>query len=361
MTNSWSSFSQNMSEFYRMPAKKLTEGTRMQLNKYTEALVRPYSEVLSMPAKKLTEGTRMQLNKYTEALVRPYSEVLLKAKVNGQFPEKLILSIPPFLGLRAAFDSFLSQTQVFDFEPFGKAIIENNCGEVVKNLQEALHRLLKEFDGSNITQLPSNLQGCTDKIKTSDFREFVEQEGIPLYAIPQERDIVLKLLQAKDRQGRRQILGEFCQSLVVDCTAILEQARNTVINDLRDSIEDGIAAIRAGHYYAAQALFTVILDTLISYFYPDRENRIKIIGHQRSASVPDEIRAMEIRDALVWLPIWHAHEQFWVDRGDPIPNDHYSRHASVHAVSADQYNKENCIQVMMLVASLIAYAEQIDS
>jgi len=341
----------------------------MQTNKYMGALGKPYSEVssnkiigqLSMPAEKLTERIRMQTNKYVEALGKPYSEVWLKAEANGQFPENLVLSTPPFLGSRAIFDSFLSQTQVFDFEPLRKAIIENVCGVAVKNLQEALHQLLEEFDDSNITQLPSNLQGCTDKIKTSDFREFVEQEGIPLYAIPRDRDAVLKLLEAKDRQGRRQILGEFCQSLVVDCAVILKQARNTVINDLRGFIEDGIATMHAGHYYAAQALFTVILDTLISYFYPDQENRRKIIGHQRSASVPDEIKAMEIRDALVWLPIWHAHEQFWASRGDSIPNDRYSRHASVHAVSVDQYNKENCIQVMMLVASLIAYAEQIDS
>lgn len=339
----------------------------MQTNKHMGALGKPYSELLpneiigrlSMPAEKLTEVTRMQNNKNMEVLFGPYGE-LLSTKVNGQFLEKLILSTPPFLSSRAVFDSFLSQTQVFDLEPLRKAII-GNCGEAVKNLQKVLHQLLEDFDDSNIAQLPSNLQECTDKIKTSDFREFAEQEGIPLYAIPQERDIVLKLLEAKDRQGRRQILREFCQSLVEDCAAILKQARNTVINDLRDSIEDGIATIRAGHYYAAQALFTVILDTLISYFYPDQENRKKIIGHQRSASVPDEIKAMEIQDALVWLPIWHVHEQFWVSRGDSIPNDHYSRHASVHAVSVDQYNKENCIQVMMLVASLIAYAEQIDS
>lgn len=339
----------------------------MQINKYVEALGKSYSELLSnkiigrlsMPAEKLAEVTRMQNNKNMEVLFGPYGE-LLSTKVNGQFPEKLILSTPPFLGSRAIHDSFLSQTQVFDLEPLRKAII-GNCGEAVKNLQEVLHQLLEDFDDSNIAQLPSNLQECTDKIKTSDFREFAEQEGIPLYAIPQERDIVLKLLEAKDRQERRQILREFCQSLVEDCAAILKQARNTVINDLRDFIEDGIAAIRAGHYYAAQALFTVILDTLISHFYQDRETRRKIIGHQRSASVPDEIKAMEIRDALVWLPIWHAHEQFWASRGDSIPNDRYSRHASVHAVSVDQYNKENCIQVMMLVASLIAYAEQIDS
>ena len=250
--------------------------------------------------------------------------------------------------------------QLNKLQPLRKAII-GNLGEAVKNLQEALHQLPEEFDGSNIAQLPSNLQECTDEIKIRDIREFIEQEGIPLYAIPRDRDAVLKLLEAKDRQGRRQILGEFCQSLVVDCAVILKQARNTVINDLRGFIEDGIATMHAGHYYAAQALFTVILDTLISYFYPDQENRRKIIGHQRSASVPDEIKAMEIRDALVWLPIWHAHEQFWASRGDSIPNDRYSRHASVHAVSVDQYNKENCIQVMMLVASLIAYAEQIDS
>ena len=120
MTNSWSSFSQNMSEFYRMPAKELADS--------------------------IFEVTRAQMpdrNKYTEVFGKPYSEVLLKAKDNGQFPEKLILSTPPFLGSRAIHDSFLSQTQVFDFEPLRKAII-GNLGEAVKNLQEALHQLPEE-------------------------------------------------------------------------------------------------------------------------------------------------------------------------------------------------------------------------
>ena len=92
MTNSWSSFSQNMSEFYRMPAKELADSifevTRVQM--YTEVLGRPYSELLSnktisqllMPAKELADSifevTRVQMfdiNKYTEVLGKPYSEV----------------------------------------------------------------------------------------------------------------------------------------------------------------------------------------------------------------------------------------------------------------------------------------------
>lgn len=304
------------------------------------------------------------LNDHVRALVQDSSDFINKyrirhPKVSGSYSiPKPSIPTPLFRSFGIPGFSWpmfvLPRLPIPDLNP---GISEN----FTENLKKTLHQFPEEFGDSNDFQLLANLQECTDEIKIRDIREFIEQEGIPLYAIPRDRDIVLKLLEAKDRQGRRQILGEFCQSLVADCAAILEQARNTIINDLRGFIEDGIVTIHAGHYYAAQALFTVILDTLISYFYPDQENRRKIIGHQRSASVPDEIKAMEIRDALVWLPIWHAHEQFWASRGDSVPNDRYSRHASVHAVSVDQYNKENCIQVMMLVASLIAYAEQIDS
>jgi len=37
----------------------------------------------------------------------------------------------------------------------------------------------------------------------------------------------------------------------------------------------------------------------------------------------------------------------------------FSRHASVHGASKTQYSKRNCVQVLMLVTSLIGYADQL--
>lgn len=101
-----------------------------------------------------------------------------------------------------------------------------------------------------------------------------------------------------------------------------------------------------------------MLDTLILEFYPDREQRRKITNRKPNDGVPEIIAEMGLREAYVWLPIWNAHEQFWKDRGDVVPHT-FSRHASVHGASKRQYSKRNCVQVLMLVTSLIGYADQL--
>lgn len=98
--------------------------------------------------------------------------------------------------------------------------------------------------------------------------------------------------------------------------------------------------------------------TLISRFYPNKEARRSITNRKKGANVPDTIDEMGVREAFVWLPIWNAHEEFWKHKGDQVPH-YYSRHASVHSVSSRQFSKRNCVQVLMLVTSLIGYAGQI--
>lgn len=62
-------------------------------------------------------------------------------------------------------------------------------------------------------------------------------------------------------------------------------------------------------------MFTVTLDTLIYRFYPYQAVRRLITNRKKGADVPDVIDEMGVHEAMVWLPIWNAHEQFWKDRG----------------------------------------------
>lgn len=214
------------------------------------------------------------------------------------------------------------------------------------------------FRGLNRALLPPNLKGHADEIRASQVHEFVEQEGIPLYLVPRGR--TARLLRAKDRAGRRRVLGDCYESLMEDCAAVLERADHVAISDELSFALDGLGAMRAGHARSAQAMFTVTLDTLIYRFYPDRKARGVITNRKRGADVPEAIDEMGVREAFVWLPIWNAHEQFWKHKGDEVPR-YYSRHASVHGVSSRQFSKRNCVQVLMLVTSLIGYADQITS
>ncbi|WP_343826398.1 hypothetical protein [Falsarthrobacter nasiphocae] len=214
---------------------------------------------------------------------------------------------------------------------------------------EALH-------GLNRALLPPNLKGHADEIWANEVQDFVEQEGIPLYLVPRGRT-ALRLLRAKDRAGRRRVLGDCYESLMEDCSAVLERVGHETIKDELSFALDGLGAMRAGHFRSAQAMFTVTLDTLIYRFYPDMKARKAITNRKKGADVPETIDEMGIRDALVWLPIWNAHEAFWKDKGDKVPY-YYSRHASVHGVSSRQFNRRNCIQALMLVTSLLGYVDQ---
>ncbi|MCW4459753.1 hypothetical protein [Microbacterium sp. MPKO10] len=210
--------------------------------------------------------------------------------------------------------------------------------------------------GINRSFLPPNLKEYADDIRATEVHSFLEQEGIPLYLVPRGRTAV-RLLQAKDRPTRRQILSNCYGSLIQDCADVLEDARESVIGSAVEFALDGLGAMRAGHTRSAQAMFTATLDTLIYEFYPDRRDRGLITNRKKGADVPNAIDEMGVSEALVWLPIWNAHEEFWKDKGDQVPH-YYSRHASVHSVTPRQYSKRNCIQVLMLLTSLIGYAER---
>lgn len=214
------------------------------------------------------------------------------------------------------------------------------------------------FDGLNRRLLPPNLRSASDKITMMEVHDFVESEGIPLYLVPRA-DIGVRLVRASTRAARRQVLSDRFDAIVQDCTTVIDGCDDPLVATAVHFVRDGLGAVGGGHFASAQAIFTLVLDTLIMEFYPDREQRRKITNRKPgSKEVPEIIEGMGLREAYVWLPIWNAHEQFWKDKGDAVPYT-FSRHASVHGASKRQYSKRNCVQVLMLVTSLIGYADQL--
>ncbi len=237
--------------------------------------------------------------------------------------------------------------------------IEEQLANALEGFRKSLAPLFdpEALHGINRAMLPPNLQEHADKVQAMDVHAFLEEEGIPLYLVPSGR-IALRLLRARDRAERRQVLGDCYESLIADCADVLDNAGHEAVRDEVRFVLDGLGAMRVGYTRAAQALFTVTLDTLIYRFHSEPTTRKNITNRKKGAEVPGTIEEMAVREAFVWLPVWNAHEQFWRSNGDGVPH-YYSRHASVHGVSARQYNKGNCVQALMLVTSLIGYAEAI--
>ncbi|WP_342373496.1 hypothetical protein PCC79_08020 [Propioniciclava soli] len=213
------------------------------------------------------------------------------------------------------------------------------------------------FDGLN-RRLPPNLRSASDKITMMEVHDFVKSEGIPLYLVPRA-SIGARLVRASTRAARRQVLSDRFDAIVQDCTTVIDRCDDPMVATAVHFVRDGLGAVGGGHFASAQAIFTLVLDTMIMEFYPDQEQRRKITNRRPgSKEVPEIIEGMGLREAYVWLPIWNAHEQFWKDKGDAVPYT-FSRHASVHGASKRQYSKRNCVQVLMLVTSLIGYADRL--
>lgn len=204
--------------------------------------------------------------------------------------------------------------------------------------------------------LPPNLKSVADQVSASDVWKFLAHEGIPLYRVPRA-SIAMRFLHAPTHSARRRLLTTCSHQIIEDCGKVLDGCVSGEMRRFVEFTQDGLCAMNAGAHLSAQAAFTVTLDTLITALVPDHDQRRVLTKKTHGTAVPDAIDEMQFHSALVWLAVWNGHLEYWVKNGDEIPSD-YSRHASIHAVSRRQYSKRNCVQSLMLLTSLISWAEE---
>ena len=236
-------------------------------------------------------------------------------------------------------------------------------GEVIDGLLEPVNRIISpevlESFKERTKKFPENLIESGANITLKQVLEVVKGDGIPLYAVPR-MNTVLELVEADNGARRREILVKYQESIFEDCKTALNKVSSEYAQEMRFFILAGIDALENGHAEAAQALFTNTLDTVHQNFWgQDSKSRRAIANRSRDSVVPEVIVKMNFLDAFVFYPIWNSHMMFWVHKGDSLPVE-YSRHASVHGVSRRQYKLENCIQVLMLVTSLLIYVDNIE-
>jgi hypothetical protein len=198
---------------------------------------------------------------------------------------------------------------------------------------------------------PPNLEGIED-LRLAEIEQVILVEGIPLYGIPRKA-IAEALIRAESPEKRREILGRRWKAISADCRTHVNECTTAQTEALKRFSILALDALDAGHTEAAQALAANTLDTLLTTHMPIQRKKL-VPGKKVTTS--DHYRELAVREWLAFGPIWSAHQNYWPSNGDPVPRT-FNRHVTVHGVSTSQFSKRNAIQGLMLVCSILRYAD----
>ena len=235
------------------------------------------------------------------------------------------------------------------------AVVDPIIATLNESLAPLFDNLADNFAGIHRALLPPNLREVWEKVSPTQVRDFVREEGIPLYLLPRP-SIGVELLTAPTHTAHRAVLGRRFHLLLDDCEKVLDGCTDPTWSDQVFFLRDTVAAARAGHTPSAQALAASVLETLFTRWAPDKRDQRRLKSRAQSGNPPTEIVDENLALTYVMLPVWNAYTTYWAHRGDPIPRD-FARNASAHSVGRRQYNKRNCVQSIMLATGLLGYLQ----
>lgn len=188
----------------------------------------------------------------------------------------------------------------------------------------------------------------------TNLEELLLEEGLPLAWVPPQ-DILEKLFAAKTAGQRRQVISANRKRITESCIIELEDIKFT--DNMRQTWVDDFAleaayALREGRWRSSQALSANLLDSVLS-------NAIEESAHAEVKNNKKKIdwESYPVKPALVLGALYGIHARYFPSKGDPIPTK-FSRHASVHGVSIQQYKQVNAVIALMHVVGLLRLVEE---
>lgn len=176
--------------------------------------------------------------------------------------------------------------------------------------------------------------------------DIIEAEGLPLVWVPRS-SLVANLTDQEDPDARTTLLLERADDALGACDEQLCHVDDTGLAPVAEGVSRALDAWRAGHHEAAQALATTALDTTITRSY----GLASRAASREFDLALEEVPIGVVRQAMVLVAVHRALVTFH-PISDPIPTQ-YNRHATVHAVSPEQYSEANALVALLLATSLI--------
>lgn len=112
--------------------------------------------------------------------------------------------------------------------------------------------------------------------------------------------------------------------------------------------KEAVEAFAAGHGQAAQALATVVTETVIAAAVSRKYEDVK----KAVIFDPDEVPWHRLRLAAALGPIYRFYTSWWPSSGTPAPEE-LSRHVSVHNADVTHYSPGNSLVAVLLVTSVL--------
>jgi putative uncharacterized protein (fragment) len=225
-----------------------------------------------------------------------------------------------------------------------------------------VERIRKALDESEDEELqteyiragaPANLAEALLPRNLPRLLDFVINGVVGIYGVP-SAFVVRELLGVDDVSSQGEVLLLHAEQVVADCKTLLQLAVDQSKFAETPFIYKAIDAFEQGHEEAAQALVTLTLDSLIPKLISNKNELKRMIKKREDSQSPISTDIQNLAKMLAWLPVWNAHAEFWVHRGDPVPV-FYDRHATVHAVSFIQYTRANCLCALLLVTGILLF------
>lgn len=176
----------------------------------------------------------------------------------------------------------------------------------------------------------------------------MREEGLALAWVPSHATLE-RLLAAEGLDARKATLVAHEGRVLADLDRALDGVDRESVADLLGAAREAIELYRSGYYSGAQALATAGLTSAINNQLGRTLSQARRDFHVED---PEEEGMVEWRVSVVLGAIWKSLDEFWPERGDPVPGN-YNRHAATHRVGLPQYTQENALCAVMLLACTV--------
>ena len=298
---------------------------------------------------------------------------VLKGGLGPDFTSSALSSLMPALSIEPSWmkQMKLINSDVYKLSGLGQSNLTSLSSILTKNLDFGFEKTAAKLAAQFATQqtswlntigpllarlntsfYPSNLQDIED-LEFEEVEAVVMLDGIALYGLPRQ-ELAEKLIRAETTAARRAILGRRWRAISADCRAAVDACNSSTVAPYVSFAVAALDALDGEHTEAAQALAASLLDTVVNgYFGKQRFD----LTPNRKTTTPAEYEKFTLREFIVFAPLWQAYQKYKIEDGDPIPNT-FSRHASVHGVSARQFSRRNAVQAVLFVSSLLLFLDE---